>query len=786
MMRAKSFWLTGAALLALPMMAHAQSTSTDPAPKTAAATQADSDSVSIDEVVVTAQGRTQRLQDVPVAVSVMSGNALAKNNITTVEALSSRLPAVKIVSGPLTDLVNVRGVGSGQNPGFEQSVGTFVDGLYRGRSRATRAALFDVERVEVLKGPQTIFFGNNAIAGALNVATRKPGHDLEYNGSASYGFEYGDYTVEAGVSAPINDKLAIRVAGQASGMDGYIENPVAGDGPRQRNLLGRVSLRWEPTSNLTSDLRFDIGRQRAKNAFSATILNCPSAYAGARDFACGYAVADNGGAIDNAVSYKSYARPSYANYDFKEGGLTNVLDLGGATLKSITGYFEHDFNARVQLVPVSAGGVLGYDMAPSPIHERVRQTSQEIRLESATGGQFEYIVGAYYARLQTAVDAGFGAYFLPFGSYNPLGTTNANTPVTALNQQRYKDDNYSAFGALTWHPIEPLRVNVGLRYTSVEKEAHRRATFGTAPNADMSQLAPFDAATQAVFASILGADTADFPNPTRKDAKWLPSLGVQYHVTPDVMAYANYAKGFKAGGYSGQNTISVFNPETVDSYELGVKSVLLDRRLTLNMDVFRSDYSNLQETTITFNPLPVTTVANAAESRTQGIEGNADLRVTSNFRLTADVAYLDAKYRSYPNGVCTAAQASVTPTGCFQDMSGKARAYSPKWSGNLGAELTVAMPQDRSVRINPLLYFTSGFFTTATADPLLRQGGFSKVDLRLAYGPDDGGWEVSLLGKNLTDKATASYRNTLTGGNGSVYALPDPPRSISVQFTFKR
>jgi len=767
-------------------MAQAPTPPTVPPGSESDATPVDASAVpGVADIVVTAQRRAQRLQDVPVAVSVVAGPAIVKQNLTNLESISARLPDVKIVAGPLTDFLNIRGVGSGQNAGFEQSVGTFVDGLYRGRGKSTQAALFDVDQVEVLKGPQSTFFGNNTVAGALNITTRKPAHKFEYNGSAYYGFEYGEYNVEGGISAPITDELAVRVAGRVSGMDGYIDDRGTGhDAPRNRNLIGRVSIRWEPSSNWRTDARFDIGRQRSRDAFAAVVLNCPSPLAGPFDVACPAIVANNGGPTGSEPNYRSYARPSLNNYDFKEAEITNTLNLGAASLSSISGYFHHNLTQLVQLIPSSSGGVLGYDLAPSPGGEKVTQFSQELRLQSTAPGFFEWMIGGYYSHLSTDQYSRFGGYFLPFGAFNPLGTTTAATPITAGVTNRFRDETWSGFGSATLRPTDKLRFNLGLRYTSVTKKGTRNPVFGMAPNADFSQFTPFDPVTTSVIAAILGSDLGDFPDKRRRDDKFLPSAGVQYDLTEDMMAYFAFTKGFKAGGFSAANQINTFGPERVDAYEAGIKSILFDRKLTLNANVFRSDYSGLQETTITFNPLPVNGVANAARSRAQGVEISAVYQPTRMVRFSTDIAYLDSKYGSYPNGVCTMAQTAAVPVGCVQDMSGKRRPYAPKFSGNVAADIGFPIGEN-AIHFSPLIYFNSAFFTTATADPLLRQKGFAKVDLRVSYGPQSGRWEFAVVGKNLTDKVTASYRNPLTAGNGSVYTLPDPPRSIALQLTIK-
>ena len=740
----------------------------------------------VNEVVVTAQRRAQPLQDVPVAVSVVSGETLARSNLTSLEAVSARLPNVKIVSGPLTDLLNVRGVGSGQNSGFEQSVGTFVDGLYRGRSRSTHAALFDIAQVEVLKGPQTTFFGNNAIAGALNVTTRKPSSELEYNASGLYAAETGEYNVEAGVGGPITSTLGARVAARVSGMDGYVDNKTTGnDAPRNRDYQGRVALRWQPSENFQSDLRFDFSHSEGRDAISMTVLNCPSPFAGPLDFACPLVVAENGGPLGSEVKYDSFARSNFADYEFHETSLTNTLNLGAVSLVGITGYFHHKYDSRVELVPVAAGGVNNYSQAVSPYTEEVDQFSQEVRIQSTAEGPFDYMAGAYYSHLSNDIFNGFGAYFLPFGLFNPLGTTDATTPVSGTNNQRYRDDTWSGFASVTLRPTDVLRVNLGARYTVVHKVAHRFDGFGTAPDADFSQFVPFDPITQFVFGQIFATNLNDFADPQRNDKKFMPSAGLQYDFAPGIMGYVSYSKGFKAGGFSGANDGAIFGPENVNAYEVGVKTSLLDRRLTLNTAIFVSDYTGLQETLITFpGGISVSTVANAASSRAKGLELGGSFRASSMLTLNADVAYLDSKYRDYTNGVCTMEQTFLMPTNCVQDLTGKRRPYSPEYSGNIGASIAVPVGENM-VRIDPLAYFTSKFFSVATADPLLQQSGYVKYDLRVGYGPEDQRWEIAVLGRNLSDKATASYRNPLTGGNGSTFAFPDPPRTVALQFSMK-
>ncbi len=743
------------------------------------------------DIVVTAQRREQRLQDVPVAVSVVSGASLQRQNITTLEDMSARLPDIKIASGPITNSINIRGVGSGGNPGFEQSVATFLDGVYRSRSRSTRAALFDIERVEVLKGPQTTFFGANAIAGALNIVSRKPGTTFGYNASA-YGVpSTREYDLQAGVDAPLGETLFARVAARVSGTNGYIRNDVTGrKGPHDRTLQGRVALRFEPTDAFRSDLRVDGSRSRNRNGLLFQLVSCPApGFAVAPVNTCGRYLRQNNGRIDASLDYHTTMGGNYVDYDFVESAWTNSVDLGGGSLNAITGYFWHNYRTEGQGIPFpladAVGGTNGY---PTYQAEKYEQISQELRYQSATGGTFEYMIGGYAARgdLDTRTIAGFR--FLAFGANDRTGNFNAASPLAGNNLVDQTDRTLSAFASATIRPIEPIRVNLGARYTNIHKEANRVVQPGLSDNdASPGSFIAVSPAQQAIIAGLLSTITAQFPDPARTDEKFMPSVSVQYDLAPNVMIYTSYANGFKAGGYGFGANNETFEPETVQAYEAGLKGQFLDRRLTFDLTIYRSDYKNLQETSLQLLPTGAVTslVQNVARSRSQGIETNGSLRLAPWLTVTSGISYLHAKYRSYPNGACTTAALAVSAV-CRQDLTNKRRAFAPEWSGNVGARLTLPVAGDYRLTADPLMYFSSRFFQSATADPLLEQRANTKFDLRLGFGPTSGKWDVAVVGKNLTNRTTAAFRQAIPLAPGSVSALVDPPRTVGLLLTVRQ
>ncbi len=509
-------WAAGTSALALAITA----TATMAQPVTQNGTDAANPASA--EIVVTAQGRTQRLQDVPISASVLSGAALQAGNLRNLEEVTARVPAVKITAGPAADLINIRGVGSGLNGGFEQSVATFVDGVYRGRSRSSRAALFDVDRVEILKGPQTTFFGNNAIAGALNVSTRKaePGGALRYNASALHAPTDGEFALEAGVSAPLTEQLGIRVAAKFFGMNGYVKNVTLDrDGPRQRDLVTRVSLAWQPAAGLRSDLRVDYGRFRDTNSFPNEIVGCPAEtppYPTPRGL-CAQYLAIAGSTADGRLDARTQGGPSRFSTDYYEAAWTNRMAIGKHTLRSVTSYYDHDVFSLVQLAPFPVRGTGGRATPfPNASPESYHAFAQEMRIESPTGVPLEYLAGAYFADGRLQATQSSGNYFQAIGANAP-GFTTAATPIATRLYQDQRDRTYSAFAAGTLHLGEAVRLNGGLRYSIVRKRAHRESELGIGQDVPTENFQPLPLAAQALLRRATGgARRRICPNPANR------------------------------------------------------------------------------------------------------------------------------------------------------------------------------------------------------------------------------------------------------------------------------
>ncbi|MGE3744812.1 MAG: TonB-dependent receptor [Sphingomonadaceae bacterium] len=728
----------------------------------------------------------------PVSVSVIGGPNLASNNISRLEQVAQRVPSLKIATAPVSDQLNIRGVGSSVNVGFEQSVGTFVDGVYRGRSRSSRAALFDLERVEVLKGPQTTFFGNNAIAGALNISTRKPSDVFEANFSAFGAAEANEYGLEAGVSGPLSDDLAVRVAGRWSGMDGYIKNTATGfDGPRQNDKIGRLSIAWEPSSILKINARADAGRMRARGQFNVETENCPpEAAAGPPRGACARYIAGVGlDGIDNKLDWRSPAGPTSFALDYIELAQTASLDLGFGDLIFTTSYYDHNVASVTDSMPIPAqfASLVGTPAgSPSLFSEDFHQFTQEVRFQTNINDNLELMAGAYYLHSNLAADSYYDFNFLPTASFAPNYFAPA-TPVAIYTQNREKAETLSAFAAATFYVTSRVRLNVGGRYTTVHKADNRSVVFGStddSPGPDNFVVVP---GASTALAGVLGVDLGDYVNPSRRDSAFLPTVGIQFNPSRSVMLYGTYSKGFKAGGYSGFASKAEFDPETVNAFEAGIKASLFDRLLDVNVAIYHAKYRNLQETTTTILPngSVLQAVGNAASSISKGADLSMTIRPMMGLLLTADAGYLDATFSRYPGAPCTILQSVTLPAPCTQDLSGRPRAFAPKFSGSIGAEYAFDFNDDIEIRSSTNVYFSSAYYVTASIDPYIHQPGYAKVDARIGIGPENRRWEVAIIGKNLFNKYTANWRAAVPSAGGSSQALADPKRSIGAQFALQ-
>lgn len=738
------------------------------------------------EIVVTAQGRTERLQDVPVSVQVLAGQELSTRNVTSLNSVSQIAPSVHMSVTPRGSNLYIRGTGSGQNQSFDQSVGVFIDGVYFGRSRITSAALLDLERVEILKGPQSTFFGNNAIAGAFNIVSKKPGDVFEgwarALASPTGGTNGGQYALEGAVGAPLSDIVGIRLAATYNGQRGWIKNVNTGQRlPNEENLGGRAILRVTPNDDLEVILKAEGSRTRNEGGMQFFMKDCPPPAPFVAGGFCASFLAQ--GLPLGLDDYRNASGPlGSTKFDVYDFAMTVNYQLGDHQLTSVTGYYNYKFN-----------NILDVDQTPSILlagsaPEKYDQFSQEFRIASPTGQTIEYYAGLYFQddKLNSQSSQRVDFQNARISSLRPALIP--YLPLTTLVDATQEERVYSAFASVTVNATEQLKISGGLRASWVKKTLDWMLQFGTATDAGGFG-PPIPAALQSL-GNGLGFGTTGAVQGDRKDNALMPSIKVQYQFNPRVMAYASYSRGFKAGGFNlgdttGDLTNFPYSPEHVDAYEIGLKSELFDRRLLLNMAIFRSDYKDLQVSVNLSSPFggAVSLVRNAAAQRAQGVEAEGQLQVTDNFKISTAVTYLESKYRSFPDALPTADQ---TRRGIIsQDLSGHTLAFAPKWAGMVSAAHSLPLGNDHRIESELTGLFRSRYNVNFADDPVHEQSGYLRLDGRLTFAFPGDRWAIDIIGKNLTSRKIALISFTPPGSLGSSNRQIEQPRNVAFQVRFK-
>ena len=773
------------------------------APRGAPATEGaqDSDAV-LEEIVVTAQKRVENLQQVPISAQVISSQYLAEQNYNSLADLTQTVPGVNISSQGWSDSLVIRGIGSGAGAGgdtdLDQSVATFDDDIYHGRSKLSGATFLDLDRIEILKGPQSTFFGNNAIAGALNIVTKKPDDTFDATGRLLYG-QFGQYAAEGAVNVPITDTLSARLAVMRNGQSGWIENVDTGrEASDENNEAARLTLLFKPDGDLDATLKIEGSENRTSGTSFAEpvqFVNCPPAAPltpSSVGSYCGQALALH--LPIGLNSNENSGLPGQGSYlSTVEDVLTVNYRQWGHTFTSISGYYNYTND-------------MDWDVAnlPTPTytadqHERYHQFSQELRVASPTDQPVQYLAGVYFQSDDLVSDEDVNLFFLDplIDAVPPLEPLAPYTPIGLQIHPSLEEKIYSAFGSLNWHVTDRLNLSAGLRASEVIKSGEftnvlvggSKQVYGGG-----TQLPPpLEALASAVIFPVGTSPPLD-----RTDKALMPSAGIQYQVIPDAMAYFSYSKGFKAGGYNVATPLPPslavgFGPEHVNAYELGIKSEWFDRTVLLNADVFRSDYTDLQVTAGYFNPAlnaGEAIIQNAAASRSQGIEMAAQWAITKDLRLSANVTYLDSYYVSYPSATQTTLQAFCSgsyvlpycsqfpnPVPQFTNRSGEQTPFAPRWSGTVTGSYSILLPGDYKFTTTVSPYFTSSY---NEQDPyLLGTPAYVQVDARLTFESPDRRWALDLIGKNLTDRVI------VISGNGTVdTAEKEEPRNFAAQIRF--
>lgn len=746
---------------------------------------APADEGGLDEIIVTAQKRAEGLYDVPISIAAVGGESIESYGTANLEQVSSSVPNLRITQTGIANRIAIRGISSGDNKGFEQSAAMFVDGIYFGRDQLVRMPILDAERVEVLRGPQPTLFGKNAIAGAISIINRKPTDEFEGSLSASYEFKHKETQLTGVVNMPFSEMAGARFVGYYRHQGGYVRNTVTGkDEPKVDSVFLRSTFGLGDNAGpvrATVKLEyadFDITGQARENFTPRGTYSASPFFSSVEtnlDWRTQWASADSRTKLFNAN----------AQVD---------IDVGDHTVNLTSGYVHYNSKERID-VDYTALAILDNTNQG----ETYDQLSQEIRLTSPGDGPFTYIVGGYFqtSRLVARDDVVFGTFLqtlpAPFTAFRALGDSRS------VRNFKQKSDLWSGFGQATYSFTDQLRVTAGVRFNRESKAGERRLVIlggptNTAqnvvvpPNANYSQRTLLKATWEALRV-VEHSISADFT-----ESSTTPMANIQYDITPDLMVYASYAKGVKAGGFDiRSNALPTtaafpgafqFRPEKADSYEGGFK--YKSRDFAIAISYYNTKYKDLQTSLfdggIGFN------VTNASAAKVQGVEAEGRLGIGDHIRINGSVAYLDYKFTNFRQGQCPFGLAPNVQPGNFCDYTGQRNQFAPKWTGNLSTDFNFPVSGNMEVKFNVNADFSSSYRAGNVLDPFNDQDAYVKLGARLALGTIEDGWEIALVGRNLTNKRillTAGQlplSTTLTGNQGTAYTgIFDRPRNIAIQ-----
>ncbi len=736
----------------------------------------------LEEVVVTATKRAAGLQDVPIAISVMSGEKISDLGLTNLEDVTAYLPNIHVAEGGAGTQLFIRGI----NYGFEQSVGTFIDGVYYGRGRSARGKFLDLERVEVLKGPQSTLFGKNTVAGAINITTAKPGTEFEAFVDLNYGTELEGLGITAMVTGPLGENVRGRLVAKKYEDDGYVTNDAAGgvDGPQQDNFYVRGSLAWDVTDNLSLDFKaesgqFDVlGRQQVLSEASATAVQIYQAF-GDPNFQPGFNYQTFDVGINEVDPFDDTESSVYQ--------LTAEYAAGEHTIRSITAFTEYEFTNRADS-----------DYSPLEFIARGRteeheQFSQEILWQSPTGGAIEYMAGAYYQTEKLTNNRNTQLFFSNVGVVEApilgllepvLGFLPPSGFIDGIGNSFFTQDtdSWSVFTELTFNLSDTFRVTAGVRYSDDQKDMTKRGFVGDTNNVESPLLG-----------SIYGPSGLNLAAPhdfarSRSEQHTTGHLNLQWDATNSSLLYFNVANGFKAGGFDEDNglgrlDVAEYEDEAVDSFEAGAKITLAEGRGRLNIAAFSSEYEDVQVSTFDGNAAFV--VGNAARTEVIGIELDILYALTDNVTINGAFAYLDATYKSFTQAACTNDQevdGSCAANGGVQDLSGQPLQFAPEYTANIGIEYITSISNGMELGINADYNWSDDTVIANDLDANLIQASHGKLNARIGLASTDGSWILAIIGKNLTDETTFKWGNDVPlgafGFRSTYFKNIDPPRTI--------
>ena len=798
--------------------------------------QEKSNTSGLEEVVVTARKRIETTQDVPVAVTAISAATIERYDLTSLERVSAATPSFSIgraPSGSGATLV-LRGIGSNTTSiGLEQSVAVIVDGAYYGQGRTINEGFFDLGHLEILKGPQALFFGKNATAGVVSITTADPSDKLELIGRAGYEFEARQVIGEAIISGPVTDTLGLRLAVRASDLnDGYYKqlgttqpypttdrtstaapgtttihtSGPAGEG-LAKEIYVRATAKWQPADNFTATIKANYGENNNDNpSASSVIYHCPTGVTAFNpNIRCERTFASSANRFPAAIA----ATVPHSNGDGQTGNdytswainANLVYDLDPVNITWVTNLNHNENVFQFDADSVSrpgAGGVFATEWST------YKAFSSELRALTKLDGIFNAMVGGYYQN----TNRDYLAWTASGGLENSLATPSYRRYLANSKDSATDGETVAAFGQVILKPVEKVEITGGARYTHETKDS-----YFVEPYSHPIRV------TQGIFLP----GTTIYSNQTFEN--WSPEATVSFKPTGDVNLYAAYKTAYKSGGFSNSGILSKtstladfeFDPEKAKGFEVGVKTMLFDRQLRFNVNAYHYEYTDLQLDFFRSDIFAFTTI-NAGSATAKGIEAELEYapRAVEGLNLHGIVNYNRARYGNTPSAPCYAGQtrakgcdlvyvAATDSTRPFnpatdtvanrQNLQGLPTADAPDWTGVLGFTYETPITSGLILSIGGDARYSSSYLATAFGNPVTNQDSYVSLAASISVKTEDDRWQVALIGKNLTNQwyatggvdapNTGSGTGTTSGVLADQVGYASLPRTIQAQVTYR-
>lgn len=797
--RSKLAWLVGASALVIA--------ATDVAPAFA----------EVEEITVTARKREEALQDVPIAIQAFSAKQVEKfaaADLTKIGEMATQVFLLPGASGQGASF-RVRGIGNpALDPGLESSVAVNIDGMQIDRGHIVRQGFFDLQSVQVLKGPQALFFGKNSPGGVVALTGALPGDEFEGKLQLGYEFEAKEVIGEMVLSGPVTDKLGVRLAVRGSHMEGYLKNnalplaPPASIASREpytlpgrqserngadRNLVARLTLDYNPTPEFNATFRLLGTTYDTENFATLEVISCTgpqpvtNANIGAPMFDpygdCKLNGVVSHGSIPPEISagYPGTERKNgkpFGSYDSFLATLNMQWKLPNVTLSSMTGHYWFDYNRWDNFDGTVYSQLQGVQI------ENQHQTAQEIRALTTFDGPFNFMLGGFFDTFNRQSD-NRGKIF-PLGAAPGTGFFH-----TWSGTSQVKGSSWAVFGQAIINVTPELELAGGVRYSHDSKEADQGNTFVN-PNT-----LPAGPLTGVPLALVILKPAGIRLLSSFDDGNVSPEATVTWKPTTDLTFYGAYRTGYKAGGFSTNTVVSAsatgasltFEPEKAKGGEIGMKSTLLDGTLRLNINVYRYTFENLQVSafdaaTTSFQ------IRNAAAARTTGVEVESEWQPMEALTVRGNMGYNRGIYTEFTTSPCYSHQ--TVATGCvggLQDLSGKPLNFAPKWTSTIGVDYNLPAFQDGiMLGLSGEAIYTSSYETMSTNNPIAVQDGFIRGNARVSIFNNEETWELAVIARNVANKlylgGCADKPGGFAGGT-DIFCQTIRGREVIFQGTFK-